>query len=58
MYDLLGEEKRKGDNDPKKRVQDIFDKLDKDQSGHLTEQEFVDGCLGDQILMSFLAPNS
>ena len=57
IYDLLGEKKGEGDNDPKKCVQDIFDKLDKDQSGILSKQEFVDGCLGDKILMGFLAKN-
>ena len=27
IYDLMGEENRKGDNDPKERVQAIFNKL-------------------------------
>ena len=43
IFDLLGEEKRKGDNDPKHRVIAIFNKLDRDQNGTLSEQEFVDG---------------
>jgi len=58
IYDLLGEEKRKGDNDPKKRVESIFAKLDRDQNGTLSEDEFVDGCLADPVLMGFLAPNA
>jgi Ca2+-binding EF-hand superfamily protein len=58
IYDLLGETNRKGDNDPKNRVAAIFTKLDKDNSGFLTQQEFVEGCLGDPILMAFLAPNT
>jgi Ca2+-binding EF-hand superfamily protein len=43
----LGEEKenRKGDNDPKVRVVELFKKLDKDSSGFLTEEEFIEGCL-------------
>ena len=30
IYDLMGEENRKGDNDPKERVTAIFNKLGKD----------------------------
>ena len=45
IFDLLGEEKRKGDNDPKHRVIAIFNKLDRDQNGTLSEQEFVDGII-------------
>ena len=29
IYDLMGEENRKGDNDPKERVTAIFNKLGK-----------------------------
>lgn len=58
IYDLLGETNRKGDNDPKQRVAAIFTKLDRDHNGSLSEQEFVDGCLSDPVLMSFLAPNA
>jgi len=32
--------------------------LDRDQSGTLSEEEFVDGCLSDPVLMGFLAPNA
>lgn len=53
IYDLLGETNRKGDNDPKNRVAAIFNKLDKDHNGFLTEQEFVEGCLSDQSLYFF-----
>jgi hypothetical protein len=57
IYDLIGETNRKGDNDPKQRVMAIFQKLDRDNSGTLTEAEFVEGCLQDPVLMKFLAPN-
>jgi Ca2+-binding EF-hand superfamily protein len=57
IYDLIGETNRKGDNDPKQRVSAIFQKLDRDNSGTLTEEEFVEGCLQDPVLMKFLAPN-
>ena len=52
IYDLLGEEKenRKGENDPKVRVVELFKKLDKDSSGILSEEEFIQGCLGKNLL--------
>ena len=58
IYDLLGEEHRKGDNSPSERVKTIMTKLDKDNNGYLTEQEFVEGCINDPILRSLLAPNA
>jgi hypothetical protein len=57
IYELIGETNRKGDNDPKQRVNAIFLKLDRDNSGTLTEDEFVSGCIEDPVLMKFLAPN-
>jgi len=58
IYDLLGEEHRKGENSPGERVKTIMLKLDKDQNGYLSEDEFVEGCLADPILRSLLAPNA
>ncbi len=58
IYDLLGEENRKGDNSPTKRVHKIMAKLDKDNDGKLSPEEFIDGCLNDEILRHLLAPNA
>lgn len=58
IYDLLGEENRKGENSPPKRVQKIMNKLDKDNDGKLSPEEFIDGCLNDEILRHLLAPNA
>ncbi|CAF0787173.1 unnamed protein product [Brachionus calyciflorus] len=58
IYDLLGEEHRKGENSPSERVKTIMSKLDKDQNGYLTEDEFVSGCLEDSVLRALLAPNA
>lgn len=58
IYDLVGEEQRKGENSPSQRVKTIMQKLDKDNNGYLNEQEFVEGCLGDPVLRSLLAPNA
>lgn len=56
IYDLRGEENRKGDNDPKQRVEAIFNKIDKDHNGTLDEKEFISGCLGDPVIMKLLVP--
>jgi len=37
IYDLLGEEHRKGENSPAERVKVIMQKLDKDKNGYLSE---------------------
>jgi Ca2+-binding EF-hand superfamily protein len=58
IYDLLGEENRKGENSPPKRVEKIMQKLDKDNDGKLSSEEFINGCLYDDILRSLLAPNA
>ena len=49
VYDLLGEELRKGENSPAERVKTIMAKLDKDNSGNLSQEEFVEG-----VLLSFI----
>jgi Ca2+-binding EF-hand superfamily protein len=56
MYDLMGVQNRKGDNDPKERAIAIFRKMDTNYSNSLDEREFIDGCINDQILMKFLNP--
>jgi len=58
IYDLLGEDQRKGENSPSERVKQIMAKLDKDANGYLSEQEFVDGCIADPKLRGLLAPNA
>lgn len=58
IYDLLGEDNRTGENSPSERVKLILKKLDADQNGYLTQDEFVDGCLADNFLRSLLAPSA
>jgi hypothetical protein len=50
--------KRKGENSPPNRVNKIMEKLDKDRDGKLSSDEFVEGCLNDEILRHLLAPNT
>lgn len=35
-----------------------MEKLDKDKNGKLSSDEFVEGCLNDEILRQLLAPNT
>ncbi len=56
IYDLKGIEARKGENDPKTRTAEIFSKMDRDFTNTLSEDEFVNGCLQDHVLMKFLNP--
>ncbi|RNA44289.1 neuronal calcium sensor 2-like [Brachionus plicatilis] len=58
IYDLLGEENRKGENSPPRRVLKIMAKLDKNNDGSLSPDEFINGCLNDEILRHLLAPNA
>lgn len=57
IYDLLGEENRKGDNAPDNRVKKIMEKLDINDDKNISRDEFVEGCLKDDILRQLLAPN-
>lgn len=57
IYDLLGEENRKGDNSPENRVKKIMEKLDLNDDKNISRDEFVDGCLKDDVLRQLLAPN-
>lgn len=56
IYDLTGEQNRKDDNDPKQRVDAIFNKMDRDHNGTIDEREFIDGCLSDPVLLRLLVP--
>jgi Ca2+-binding EF-hand superfamily protein len=56
-YLLLGEENRKGDNAPENRVKKIMEKLDLNDDKNISRDEFVEGCLKDDILRQLLAPN-
>ena len=54
---FLGEDNRKGDNAPENRVKRIMEKLDLNDDKNISRDEFVDGCLKDDILRQLLAPN-
>ena len=40
--------------DPGKRARELFEALDEDGSGTLTEDEFVDGCMTDEAFIQLL----
>jgi Ca2+-binding EF-hand superfamily protein len=56
IYDLLGEENRKGENAPSEKVKKIMQKIDINHDGKLTSDEFIQGCMGDEALRNLLAP--
>jgi len=58
IYDLVGETDRTGNNSPSERVKVIFDKMDTDHNGTLSEDEFINGCSEDPVLMALLVPNA
>ena len=43
---------------PEQRTERIFVQMDKNKDGVLTKQEFIDGCLSDDVLCSMLTANS
>ncbi len=54
---FLGEDNRKGENSPENRVKKIMEKLDLNDDKNISRDEFVEGCLRDDILRQLLAPN-
>ncbi len=57
FFSFLGEDNRKGENSPENRVKKIMEKLDINDDKNISRDEFVDGCLKDDILRQLLAPN-
>jgi Ca2+-binding EF-hand superfamily protein len=53
FYNIMEIENRK---DPQLIVAAVFQSLDLDHNGTITEQEFVDGCMSDSFLANVLAP--
>lgn len=56
MFDLLGKNK-KGLNNPRKHVDDIFLRIDTNHDNYVTKDEFLTGCKSDDNIRTILAPN-
>ncbi|CAF0813769.1 unnamed protein product [Adineta ricciae] len=56
LYELLGENDRKGNRDPKSRANEIIARLDKNGDKKLNKEEFIAGCQNDSVLRRVLAP--
>ncbi len=56
LYDMTGvpENERKGDNSPKRKVEEMIHKLDKNFNNVLEFDEFLDGCLSDDYVRNIL----
>ncbi|CAF0938592.1 unnamed protein product [Adineta ricciae] len=58
MYDLANEEDRSGDKSPDRRVDLIMQRLNKEKDDVVIRDEFIQGCLRDELLRKILAPNT
>lgn len=54
IYDLMGKEDRSGAKDPKKRVEVIMNSLDKNHDNRITREEFIQGCMSDEVIRDLL----
>ena len=57
IYDMLGAGAVKPTNTADERAKNIFNRMDENNDGHLTEEGFLKGCLQDAELSKMLAPN-
>ncbi|CAM4746349.1 unnamed protein product [Rotaria magnacalcarata] len=58
MYDLANDEDRIGHKSPNKRVELIMRRLNKDKDDIIVRNEFIEGCIRDELLRKILAPNT
>lgn len=56
MFDLLGKDK-KGPNNPRRHVDQIFQRIDLDKDNYLSKEEFMIGCKADEQIRTILAPH-
>ena len=57
IYGMLCDDASKPTRSAKERAMTIFYRMDENKDGHLTEEEFLRGCLEDDELSKLLAPN-
>jgi len=56
MFDLLGKD-RKGANNPRKHVDQIFLCIDRNGDNYVSKEEFLEGCKADEQIRTILAPH-
>ena len=52
---MTGQEYNKAAQSPVSRTQDIFSKMDVNNDGVLSREEFIQGCMNDETLFRLLA---
>jgi Ca2+-binding EF-hand superfamily protein len=57
IYDMLGAGSMKPTDTAEERAKNIFNRMDENNDGTLTEEEFLKGCLLDDELSKMLCPN-
>ncbi|CAF0845097.1 unnamed protein product [Rotaria sordida] len=55
MFDLLGRDK-KGSNNPRKQIDEIFSRIDSNHDDYIAKEEFFSGCKADERIRTILAP--
>jgi neurocalcin delta len=56
MFDLLGKDK-KGANNPRKHVDQLFLRIDSNHDNYVSKEEFLVGCKADEKIRAILAPH-
>jgi neurocalcin delta len=56
MFDLLGKSK-KGANNPRRHVDQIFLRIDTNKDNYISKEEFLSGCRNDAQVRAILAPH-
>lgn len=56
LYDMTGvpDNERRGHNSPKRKVEEMMLKLDKNSNNVLEFEEFLDGCISDDYVRNIL----
>ena len=58
VYDMQGSDATKTMDSAREKAEDIFSRMDENGDGHVTEDEFVSGCLQDEEISKMLTPNT
>ena len=57
IYEMMDASATRPTDSAKEKTMDIFSRMDENGDGHLTEDEFISGCLHDEEISKMLAPN-
>ena len=58
IYEMMDASATRPTDSAKEKTMDIFSRMDENGDGHLTEDEFISGCLQDEEISKMLTPNT